>query len=447
MANGEIRMAKRCLYKIVAWAYGKSDTQICTRLFFPTPISETLTMSRKIAPWIAAGFVIVASMLCFGRLLASAKMNGVRAAQVMRQSIIAIEKKHDEDVRQLRWDLLSMREELRPEERRRNELYNKMLPACFHVSADYGKHMVQDDPFSEPELGQVIIEGCGVSLKSSVDAKPQLVSVAHIIAQSNPVILPNRVYVHFPGRPAIEVVVASFARGRDLVVFNFKNKADEFYGTPALLGDAEKLGPGLSVMTIGSPNSFRFLPAWGELMRRGSSPLIEGLFPSLSSQRCNHGSSGSPVFAFDESIIGIANTVYSQLDVFSAFISAKTIHRTLIQFDETHGELEEGSFGAAFANVIDLNPAHADRFGIVLPLKPEGVIVTGVFAKEASDGKLQKSDLITHRNDVGITSAQELIVDALYAKPKTIMTLRGLRNGVEFKAEITLGKFNTRARH
>ncbi len=404
---------------------------------------------RKAAPLLGVGLlvcVIVFGLVRLNTLFETTKASGVRAAQVVRQSIVALEKQHSDNVRQLRWDMLSMREELCPEARRRGELYQKMLPACFHLSADYGEHVVQDSPFVAPERRRILLEGCGVSLQLDPLAKPQLVSVAHIIAQSNPTVLPNRVYVHFHGRPAIEVVITSFTRGRDLVLLDFKNNAEAFYGTPALLGDTATLNPGSPVMTIGSPNSFRFIPAWGELLRHGSVPSVEGLFPSLSSQRCNHGNSGSPLFALDGSVVGIANIVYSRLDVFSAFINSEIIRRTLGQLGETRGELEEGSFGATFEDVVGLNPAHADKLGIVLPPNPEGVIVTDVYAKEASDGKLQKSDLITHCDDVPVASAETLIVGALYAKPKTVMKLRGLRGGAEFKAEITLGKFDSDAR-
>jgi len=213
----------------------------------------------------------------------------------------------------------------------------------------------------------------------------------------------------------------------------------------AVLGNSDKLNPGESVITIGSPlGNFKntvtvgVVSATGRSIDTGNGYQIEDLIQTDAA--INHGNSGGPLVDLAGEVIGINTLVVRNsgmgdvaegLGFAIPVNTAQAIAQQIIQV---------GYFSRPYMgiNFQPINPDIATRYN--LPAQ-WGVYVMQVEAgSPASQAGLKQADIITKVGDVTLDETHSYVNTLFTFKPGDTISLDVMRDGKDVQVQITLGE-------
>lgn len=391
-------------------------------------------MSRKIFLFLGIGLLACAIVFGLFRLRAlfdATKANAARAAQVMRQSISALEKQHDEEMKHLRTELLLAGLE---KETALHTLRNRDADAYDHAKDSVFFLAVQSEAFAADEKTVLVaLQHSASGSVFQIDDVTYFATSSHAVTTVKfpvPRVRVVDVSAYFLNGDSVELDVLGYSKECDVVLLTPKDRSRE-YGKPLKLAAHDAIRRGMRVMSLGAIPSGRitWFTTYGEVNAIDVAVGNEWL-PRLviSSPYMLHGFSGGPLIAVDTGeMIGLNgrskddNVTQVPLSLPSEAIRA-FLPRLVMP-----GRMHHGATGATLED--DPNSVASLR-------------VRNVATRSPADGKLQNGDLITAIDGSPVRSLFYAELRVLAAAPGTTMCFAGTRDGKDFVAELVLASLD-----
>ncbi len=393
-------------------------------------------MSRKIALWVASGLFAFACIFFFGKLivtLVSAKMAGIRAAQVVRQSIVALDKQHYDDMKRMRTELLlaGLEKEtaLHALRNRDSDAYNNAKDAVFFLA-------VQSELLAAD--GKIVLGTFRHSASGSafeINGVPYLVTSAHAVTTVKfpfPNMHVTNVYAYFLlSNVSEELETLGYSKECDIMLLAPKDKARAHYGRPLKLAPHTAIRHGMRVMSLSILDVGRATPfaTYGEVNAYDVAVDDQKWLPRLvvSSPYLLHGFSGGPLVSVDTGeMVGVNGRTRYDDAVQIPFALPSEAIRALLPRLVNPGRVHHGSIGAKLEDGPDATT----------------LAINGVVAKGPADGKLKNGDLITMIDATPVQSLFHAELRILASVPGATMRFTGTRDGKPFEVELTLASLD-----
>ncbi len=213
----------------------------------------------------------------------------------------------------------------------------------------------------------------------------------------------------------------------------------------AVLGNADALQPGETVIAIGSPLGYfqntvtvGVVSALGRSVDSGRGYMIENLIQTDAA--INHGNSGGPLINLAGEVVGVNTLVVrstSSGDVAEGLGFAIPINTAQAVARQI---VEKGYFARPFLGVSYqlITPSIAAAYN--LPVEWGAYVTRVVERSPASQAGLRPDDIIVRVGNVAI-DAQHSFINALFAyQPGDRVTIEYLRRGKRHETQVTLGE-------
>lgn len=389
-----------------------------------------IPMRRKMSLWIASGLFAFACVFFFGKLittLVSAKIAGVRAAQVMRQSIASLDKEHDSDMTRIRTELLLAGLEnetaLHALRNRDADAYDQAQDSVFFLTV-HSQVLAADG-----KTVRAALEHFASGSVFVVDGVIYLATSSHAVTTVKfpfPNVRVTNVYAHFPSTGTTEELDAlGYSKECDIVLLAPKARG-RATGRPLRLAAHDSLRRGMRVMSLGILPSGRAtsFATYGEINAIDVA-IGNNWLPRLvvSSPYLLHGFSGGPLVSVDTGeMVGLnGRSKEDGVSQVPLALPAEAIRLFLPRL-LMPGRMHHGSAGATLADGPNSTT----------------LSVRDVVAKGPADAKLQKGDLVTAIDGSPVRSLFYAELQILAATPGTTMRFTGTRDGKPFEADIVL---------
>ena len=274
---------------------------------------------------------------------------------------------------------------------------------------------------------------------------PQITAGSGFIISSDGYILTNNHVVHESDK--ITVILSNGEEKKatiigtdprtDLALLKIDAKNLEYL----TFGNSDKLEVGEWVLAIGSPFELRSTVTLGIVSAKGRQNLrITDLEDFIQTDAAiNPGNSGGPLIDLDGKVMGVNTAIAYPATNIGFAIPSNMAAYVVAQLKE-NGSVKRGYLGIVLQ---EIDKELAEAFNLE---KSEGVLISEVTKNSAAEKSgLKQGDVITELNGQPIKSINSFRNDVAKLKPKTVITLKILRNKKYKDFKVTLGTYPTDA--
>lgn len=210
--------------------------------------------------------------------------------------------------------------------------------------------------------------------------------------------------------------------------------------TPIPFGDSEEVQIGDFAIAIGNPFGLTGSMSFGivsAINREQVDPNAGFKNYIQTDAPINQGNSGGPLLNIQGQVIGVNAMIYSQTggSVGIGFAIPINIAKYVVEELLTHGGVVQRGYLGVF--IQDITDELASHFDIE---RDAGVFVESIIEDSPADkAGLEPGDIITHVDDVHVSTAAQLQREIGTHSANEVVTLQIIRNGVEHSKEVTLG--------
>src|SRR5574344_931194 len=212
--------------------------------------------------------------------------------------------------------------------------------------------------------------------------------------------------------------------------------------TPLPIGNSDNLKLGEWVLAVGNPFNLTSTVTAGIVSAKARTLSANGIESFIQTDAAiNAGNSGGALVNVKGELVGINAMLYSQTGSYSGygFAIPTTIMNKVVDDIKKYGTVQRALLGIEGSDVHDYIDNEKEKGNDVDLGTMEGIYVNKVTEEgAASDGGLQKGDVITSVNGKRITKMAELQELLVKLRPGDKVSINYLRNKKKHTAEFTL---------